>query len=101
MSTPLSPHGISAGSRSSSFLTSRPSIENELPSTLISLAIVPPTESCLSRNAIVCASPNGSFTATSSTCDCSPLARMARVKDRPIRPNPLMPTRTAILILPD
>ncbi len=34
MSTPLSPHGISAGSRSSSFLTSRPSIEKPLVAVL-------------------------------------------------------------------
>ena len=58
-STPLSPHGISAGSRSSSFLTSRPSIEKPLSLCLTSFASVRPTESCLSRNAIVCGVAEG------------------------------------------
>ena len=50
----------------------------------------------------MCASPNGSLTATSSTPALLAPGEMARVKDRPIRPNPLMPTRTVILhILPD
>ena len=99
MSAPVSCHGISPGSRLSSFSMTLPSIEKPSPSTLISLASVPLTESCLSRNAMVCASPNGSLTATSSTSDSSPRERMARVNARPIRPNPLMPTRVAICVL--
>ena len=77
-STPLSPHGISPGSRLSSFLISRPSTENPPSVSFTSFGIVPPTESCLSRNAIVWASPNGSFTATSSTPASAPRARIAR-----------------------
>ena len=95
-STPCSPHGISDGSFTSSLWISVPSIEKPPVSSLTSFFSVPPTESCLSRNAIVCASPNGSFTATSSTLACSPRARIARVNDRPMRPNPLIPTRTDI-----
>jgi hypothetical protein len=77
-STLLSPHGISPGSRDSSFLISRPSTENPPSVSFTSFAIVPPTESCFRRNAIVCASPKGSFTATSSTSAWSPRARIAR-----------------------
>ncbi len=96
MSTPLSAHGISDGSRSASFLTSRPSIEKPLSLCSMSFARVRPTESCFNKKAIVSASPKGSLTATSSTFACSPRARIALVNERPMRPNPLMPTRTAI-----
>ena len=95
-STPWSAHGISAGSRTSSFLTSLPSTENPPLLTFTSLRSVPPTESCLSRKAIVSLSPNGSFTATSSTPARSPRSSRARWKERPIRPYPLIPTRTVI-----
>ena len=43
---------------------------------------VPPTESCLSRNATVWLSPIGSFTATSSTPASAPRASSARVNER-------------------
>src|SRR5438270_6101774 len=56
-------------------------------------------ESYLRRCAITCGSPNGSFTATSSTSP-SPCARIARKKLRPIRPKPLTPTRTAMSLPP-
>ena len=42
------------------------------------------------------ASPNGSFTATSSTLGLLAPGEHRPVNDRPIRPNPLIPTRTAI-----
>ncbi len=45
---------------------------------------------------MVCESPKGSFTATSSTPADSPRASSARVKDRPMRPKPLIPTRTVM-----
>src|SRR5258705_2317572 len=95
-SMPWSPHGIWAGSRTSSFFTSLPSTEKPPLLTFTSLGMVPPTESCLSRNAIVSLSPNGSLTATNSTPALSPRSSRARWKDRPIRPYPLTPTRTAI-----
>src|SRR2546430_7340702 len=95
-SMPWSPQGISAGSRSSSFLISLPSTENPPSLTLTSLRSVPPTESCFSRKAIVSLSPNGSLTATSSTPALSPRSSRARWKERPIRPYPLIPTRTVI-----
>ena len=77
-STPLSPHGTSAGSRDSSFFTSLPSTENPLSVAFTSFGSTPPTESCLRRNAIVSASPKGSFTATSSTPAPAPRSRSAR-----------------------
>ena len=94
-STSWSVHGISAGSMTSSLRISRPSIE--MPSSVpwMSLGRVPPTESCLSRNATVWLSPMGSLTATSSTPE-SPRLSNARVNERPMRPKPLIPTRTAI-----
>ena len=95
-STPWSPHGISAGSMTSSLTTSAPSTEKPLSFAFTSLPRVPPTESCFRRNAIVAASPIGSLTATSSTPADAPRASSARWNERPMRPKPLIPTRTVI-----
>ncbi len=91
-----SDHGISSGSITPRRGTSRPSMVK--PSSLAATArsSVPPTESCFSRNAMVSLSPIGSFTATSSTPASAPRARSARVNERPMRPKPLIPTRTVM-----
>ena len=72
------------------------------PSSLASTAFdsLPATESCLSRKAMVSLSPMGSLSATSSTPASAPRSRSARVNERPIRPKPLIPTRTAICLPP-
>src|SRR5437763_2837096 len=91
-STPRSVHGSCAGSRTDSTLNSSPStaIDSPLASTLARR--LPSTESYFSRCASVCAFVR-SFTATKSMLR-SPSA--ARMMFRPMRPNPLMPTRTGI-----
>src|SRR6476646_11173769 len=82
--------GSTAGSRSASPRTSRPPIVNEPPSTSTSSGNVPSTEAWRSRCAIVFTSPR-SLNATISKSP--PRSSAARKKLRPIRPNPLIPTR--------
>ena len=95
-STPRSFHGSCAGSFIESTLNSSPS--TVIPSALgfTSAARLPSTESYLSRCASVAALVR-SLTATKSIAE---LPRAARMMFRPIRPKPLIPTRTAIDILP-
>src|SRR5712671_4354038 len=94
-STPSAFHGSSPGSRLDRTLNSSPS--TEMLSSLASTRALrlPSTESYLSRCASVCALVR-SLTATKSMF-LSPSA--ARMMFRPIRPNPLIPTLTAIDIL--
>src|SRR5215218_8499222 len=96
-STPRSPHGRAAGSRSDSTFMVFPAILMPSPSAATSSSSLPSTLSYFSR----WASTSGlvrSFTATISMS--WPLAAAARQKLRPMRPNPLMPTRTVIADLP-
>src|SRR5918999_1462949 len=92
-SAPRSPHGSAAGSRSASTLTSRPSIASAPSRTSTVPGNGPKTESYLSRCASVPASVM-SLTATTSMSACDSCA--ARNMVRPMRPNPLIPTRTGI-----
>ncbi len=91
-STPRSAHGSAAGSRSASHVIFAP------PATMLpspadtSTSSVPSTVSYVSRCAKVLMSPR-SFAATISIPGV-PIAWTARQKFRPIRPNPLIPTRT-------
>src|SRR3954453_8263540 len=90
-STPRPPHGRLAGSRSESTLMVLPPTLMPSPSAPTSSGRTPRMLSYLSR----CARVSGlvrSFTATISRS--LPLAAAARQKLRPMRPNPLMPTRT-------
>src|SRR5262245_647839 len=95
-STPRSFHGNCAGSRIDRTLNESPSTEmvSSLASTLA--CRLPSTESYFSRCASVVALVK-SLTATKSTFLSLIAARMIL---RPIRPNPLMPTRTAIADAP-
>src|SRR5581483_11168225 len=93
MSTPRSFHGSFAGSRFESTLNSSPSTEIESCFASTLACRLPRTESYFRRCASVCALVR-SFTATKSMF-ASPSA--ARMMFRPIRPNPLMPTFTAIV----
>ena len=90
MSTPISPHGSAAGSFTEHTRISRPSTKIASPFAVTSASSAPCTESCLSRCASVLASAR-SLTATTSM---SFARRAARKNTRPIRPNPLTPTRT-------
>ena len=92
MSTPSSPHGRLAGSRSAVTPNRWPPSRMPSPSTFTSSGRLPSTESYFSRCASVSA-PVMSFTATRSM-SLSP--RAARMMFRPIRPNPLIPSRVAI-----
>src|SRR3954464_3994731 len=96
-STPRSLHGRFAGSRSARTFTSRPSTVRGLSPTLTSPLNGPKTESYLSRCPSVPASVM-SLTATISTS--APDSCAARKTLRPIRPKPLMPTRTAMSPIP-
>src|SRR5580704_15123904 len=90
-STPSSPQGRSAGSRSARILSGWPPTRIVSPSAVTSCGRLPSTLSYLSRCAMVATSPR-SFAAT--ICMSSPAPPLtARQKFRPIRPNPLMPTR--------
>src|SRR5262245_11994724 len=96
-STPRSFQGSCAGSRSDSTLNSSPSTEMTSPLFDSTWACrFPSTESYFSRCARVAALVR-SLTATKSIF-LSPSA--ARMMLRPMRPNPLMPTLTAILSPP-
>ena len=90
-STPSSSHGRSAGLRSDS-------TERRWPSTVIDDFVAltvpgkgPATLSCMSKCAMVSMEPR-SLTATMSMS--APCSLTARKKFRPIRPKPLMATRT-------
>src|SRR6476659_4547772 len=89
-STPRSPHGRFAGSRSASPFSSFPSTVSEPASASTVPWNLPSTESWRSRCAIVATSPR-SLNATISKSP--PRSSAARKKLRPIRPNPLIPTR--------
>src|SRR4051794_13349890 len=90
-STPRSSHGSAAGSRSASTLTSRPSTVIDPPDSATSPGNGPYTESYLSR----CASVFESVMSLTATISMSALdSCAARNTLRPIRPKPLIPTRT-------
>ena len=93
MSTPRSPHGSVAGSFSLRTLISRPSMINasSVWSTLPGYA--PYVESCLNSRAFMLVSTR-SLTATTSTSGARSMSALSDC--RPMRPKPLMPTRTAI-----
>ena len=90
-STPRSPHGRAAGSFSERTLTSRPSTVSAPSPASTAPGNGPYTESYLSRCASVPASVM-SLTATTSMSALDSLA--ARNTLRPMRPKPLIPTRT-------
>ncbi len=96
-STPSSPQGSSPGSRIASTSSGRPSTSIDPSRSTTEPGKGPRIESYLSRWASVRLSVR-SFTATHSTSpsSASPRALAARNTLRPIRPNPLIPTRTAI-----
>src|SRR5215218_4238846 len=96
-STPRSLHGSAAGSRSASVLTSRPSIVSDPSPASTVPGNGPYTESYLSRCASVPVSVM-SLTATISTS--APDSCAARKTLRPMRPKPLIPTRTGMAMNP-
>src|SRR5918997_1820477 len=90
-STPRSPHGRLAGSRSERTFMVFPAILMPSPSAATSSDSTPRMLSYLSR----CARTSGLVRSLTATISMSlPLAAAARQKLRPMRPNPLMPTRT-------
>src|SRR6516225_9196966 len=97
-STPRSPQGRAAGSRSARIRISWSPARMTSPSTVTSTSSVPSTVSYFSRCALVAGSVR-SFAATISiSLPCA--AWTARQKFRPIRPNPLMPTRIVTAFFP-
>src|SRR5579863_1986847 len=100
-SMPRSPQGSAAGSRSAVIRISWSPTRMTLPSAVTSTSSLPSTVSYLSRCALVAGSVR-SLAATISMplpCPFSCAAWTARQKFRPIRPNPLMPTRIVMAIL--
>ena len=97
MSTPTSPQAMAAGSFSAKILIVEPPtvIESSVEET--SSASTPSTESYLSRWAMLLLSIR-SLAATISMS--APDAWTARKKLRPMRPKPLIPTRTVTCVLP-
>src|SRR4051794_40627579 len=95
-STPRSPHGSSFGSRSAVILRSLPS--TRMPSSVASTVASrrPITESNLSRRAMSLTEPRSLADTISMS---APWDLAARKKLRPMRPNPLMPTRIVIVKL--
>src|SRR5580658_7084661 len=91
-STPRSAQGRRPGSRSARILISWSPTRMTSPDTNTSNDRVPRTVSYLSRCAMVAMSPR-SFAATISKPRSPSPALTARQKLRPIRPNPLIPTR--------
>src|SRR5579859_6444872 len=94
-STPRSPQGSAAGSFSAMIRISESPARMMLPSAVTSTSSLPSTVSYLSRCALVAGSVR-SLAATISMplpCPLACAAWTARQKFRPIRPNPLMPTR--------
>src|SRR5215213_9956997 len=90
-SAPRSPHGRADGSRSESTLTSRPSTDSEPFCSATSPGNRPYTESYFRR----CASVLESVMSLTATISMSALdSCAARNTLRPIRPKPLIPTRT-------
>src|SRR5215207_11414917 len=90
-SAPRSPQGRAAGSRSESTLTSRPSTTREPSFSSTSPGNGPNTESYFRR----CASVLESVMSLTATISMSALdSCAARNTLRPIRPKPLIPTRT-------
>src|SRR5688572_6801444 len=89
MSTPSSFHGSEPGSRWAQTRTSRPFTKIASPFDVTSAARLPCTESCLSR----CASVFASARSLTATISRSSAPSIVRKKTRPIRPNPLTPTR--------
>src|SRR5439155_194457 len=87
--TPSSFHGSAAGSFWAQTRTSRPLTKMASPLACTSAARAPWTESCLSRCASVLASARSLTPTTSMSFD----SRAVRKKTRPMRPNPLTPTR--------
>src|SRR5215217_3353387 len=98
MSTPSSRCGSSAGFLIAVTRILWPSTTIESPSTVTSLGNRPCTESKRRRWALVSTGPR-SFTAT-TWMSLRPLSTMARRMLRPIRPNPLIATFTAIVFTP-
>ena len=92
-STPRAFHGRSFGSRNCKTLSTFPSTEMPSSTGTISFGRIPSTESYFNRCAIVLIEPR-SFTATISIGAFA--AFTARKKLRPIRPNPLIPTRIGV-----
>ena len=93
-STPSSRHGSPAGSRSASILIVCDPARMESPSTVTSTSSGPSTVSYFSRCANVATSPRSLAATISMPAVLAAPACTARQKLRPIRPNPLMPTRT-------
>src|SRR5690606_21659239 len=91
MSTPSSPHGRAAGSRSAKTLMSLPPTVMTSPSCETSAPRGPPTESYLRRCARAALSVRSLTATISRSAFC---ARAARRKFRPIRPKPLIPILT-------
>src|SRR5438552_2459410 len=87
--TPSSFHGSAAGSFWAQTRASRPLTKMASPLACTSAARAPWTESCLSRCASVLASARSLTPTTSMSFD----SRAVRKKTRPMRPNPLTPTR--------
>src|ERR1700746_3219621 len=96
-STPRSPHGSLAGSRSARIWMDLAPTWMVSPDTDTSYGSVPMTLSYLSRCAIVVTSPR-SFAATISMPRSPSEALAARQKLRPIRPKPLIPTRMVTVL---
>src|SRR5438132_5004058 len=97
MSTPRSLQGSLAGSRSARILIDLSPTRMVSPETDTSSARVPSTVSYLSRCAIVAMSPR-SLAATISMPRSPSAALAARQKLRPIRPQPLIPTRIVTVL---
>src|SRR4051794_13232179 len=98
MSTPRSPHGSLAGSRSARILIDLSPTWMVSPSTDTGCGSLPTTLSYCSKWAMVATSPR-SLAATTSmprSAAALPGAFTARQKLRPMRPNPLIPTRTVM-----
>src|SRR5690349_11545537 len=91
MSTPSSPHGRLAGSRSSKTLMALPPTVMTSPSCETSTPRGPPTESYFRRWASAALSVRSLTATTSRSAFC---ARAARRKFLPIRPKPLIPILT-------
>src|ERR1700691_305895 len=96
-STPSSRQGSLAGSRSARILIDLAPTWIVSPDTDTSCGKVPSTVSYLSRCAIVAMSPR-SFAATISMPRSPSAALTARQKLRPMRPNPLIPTRMVTVL---
>jgi len=92
MSTPRSAQGRLAGSRSARIFIDLSPTRMVSPETLTGSFRLPITVSYLSRCAIVATSPR-SFAATISIPRSLPAAFTVFQKFRPMRPNPLIPTR--------